>query len=601
MRTVTLAAILLAVCTFHAAAQKEFSVWHFGDRQAIRFDASGEPARIAPILGASDEFREACVSMSDTAGQLLFVCNGRFVFDRNGTRMTNGALDHVTASTSQGALAFAWPGRPGIYALFTLDQYENDLAEGLWVYEIDMARRNGLGDVTSRRRVLNGQLAEAIGVMRHANGRDLWILGHEWNNSVWWAVVVTPNGVLTPAVRSTSGPRVHDVGTLIDRGMMTTQPFGDRIALPVRTSGGVAVGTFNNTTGRVSGVTVVDMPGNPPEGWIYGTEFSPQGNALYVGTADDVVRFDATVPITQMASTATNVLTGGTSSRRWTAIRRGPNGRVYVSREGQQQLIEIRDPDGAGLSQRDVVTGTSGNHNEGLPMAPPPPLPIVADPCDPYRSLTGPKIIGIDATTIGRVVRFDVVVNTLPGTDSVRITLGFPTIAMTVPVVDSGRVDTVRVVGDTTFVDVTFVVRDTLDTVGTWESTILLGAPESFMLRAWQGAPGCVDIAGQLRPVTTDVCGGALRSVIIGPEARLSVSAVPSPDGLDLTLRTNVAGEHRLRMVNVMGAVVHEDIYVSAAMRDVPVLFHVPCAKGWYVADIEVSGFHLTVPVVVAP
>jgi len=81
--------------SFNAAAQRENNHWHFGENHHIDFNA------VPPVYAANSSMlsNEACATVSDAQGNLLFYTMGSRIWDRNGNeRLQPGRGTGITSS-----------------------------------------------------------------------------------------------------------------------------------------------------------------------------------------------------------------------------------------------------------------------------------------------------------------------------------------------------------------------------------------------------------------------------------------------------------------------------------------------------------------------
>lgn len=113
-----LSLLTLTGANLPAVAQRENSNWYFSAQAALSFPAVGAPTAAA---GNAMNTYEACASVSDAAGPLLFYTNSETIWTRNHQVMVNGTNLGGHASCSQGALIVPYPGVAQQYYVFALD------------------------------------------------------------------------------------------------------------------------------------------------------------------------------------------------------------------------------------------------------------------------------------------------------------------------------------------------------------------------------------------------------------------------------------------------------------------------------------------------
>jgi hypothetical protein len=143
-----LSLLLLVGANLPAWGQRENSNWYFGANTALNFPATGPPVVVA---GSAMNTSEACASVSDAAGKLLFYTSSETLWNRDNQVMVNGTALGGHNSCSQGALVVQSAANKQQYYVFVLDAAENFLAGGLKYSIVDMTRQNGLGEVIQAR------------------------------------------------------------------------------------------------------------------------------------------------------------------------------------------------------------------------------------------------------------------------------------------------------------------------------------------------------------------------------------------------------------------------------------------------------------------
>ncbi len=340
----------------------------------LHFQGSGPVATGGPL--STDE---GCASISDDTGQLLFFTNGEQVWDRTLNTMPNGTglLGHF--SSSQSALIVPVPGQVDQYEIFTAPA-----GAGFWTpsdaghhYRVDMTANGGLGDVVGDAVVLASPLAEKLTATRHANGADVWVLYHGWNNANYYAYLVTCAGVEGPVV-STIGhrPGYDDTGEPEGYlGCMRLSPHGGRLA-NVWTRSTLATQTeyqsdviidlldFDNNTGMLSDLRSDTLGTGNDLMQGYGVAFSPNGNLLYVsdhglfngGFDARLWQYDLGLPFNDPLQVTSGFRAFGT-------MQLGPDGAIYIARlNGATYLSKIVAPNvvgtGCGFVDQGVSLGT---------------------------------------------------------------------------------------------------------------------------------------------------------------------------------------------------------------------------------------------------
>ncbi|MBK7965429.1 MAG: hypothetical protein IPK10_09175 [Bacteroidetes bacterium] len=163
-------------------------------------------------------FMRTSISMSDFAGNLIFYSNGFAICNSISDTMINGkGFDSSYIFTdyyfgqpaAQTMLVIPQPGNDNrFYNIFhvTIDTTWDD---GVLVFEnalklrhtiIDMTLDSGRGAVTQRELPLMYDTLSAGHVqgVKHANGRDWWVLIPRYARGVFYSFLVTPDSIMGP-------------------------------------------------------------------------------------------------------------------------------------------------------------------------------------------------------------------------------------------------------------------------------------------------------------------------------------------------------------------------------------------------------------------
>jgi gliding motility-associated-like protein len=349
------AALLYFGTGLRAIAQRENEVWYFGQHAGLSF-ATGWPV---PLTDGALASREACASVADAAGTLQCYTDGITVWNRfhqplvNGTGLggfLGGQLPPNSAT--QGALLVPHPGNSNQYFLFGVDAMENDLRNGLQVALVDLSAQSGRGEVLSKgvrlpTPTLSSPVTEKLVAVRHANGRDTWVVVHGWETNAFMAFLVSPTGVSAAPVTTSLTGTIHQGNTDLSRlynaiGCMAVSPDGRRLAL-TQYDAGVEVFDFDPQTGRVSNARA--LPPSRGNLSAYGVAFSPSGDLLYA-SGHDLVQYDLGSGTQLILAFGRDT---GESIGQW-ALQLGPDDRLYLAAPARNALDAIEFPDVRGAA-----------------------------------------------------------------------------------------------------------------------------------------------------------------------------------------------------------------------------------------------------------
>ncbi|MFN0215492.1 MAG: hypothetical protein ACKVT2_14640, partial [Saprospiraceae bacterium] len=168
-------------------------------------------------------FWETNTSFSDSLGKILSYSNAVHIGNSDWEIMENGefltdALEAGGELHSQWVLILPWPGKPHKQLFF----YEQEgftsalsvHATHLYSATVDLSHNGGFGEVTERN-VLLLQDTLAVGkicAVKHANGRDWWIMINEWNTNRYYRMLLDTGGIHLVGSQAVGSIVVEGVG-----------------------------------------------------------------------------------------------------------------------------------------------------------------------------------------------------------------------------------------------------------------------------------------------------------------------------------------------------------------------------------------------------
>ncbi|HLP11057.1 MAG TPA: T9SS type A sorting domain-containing protein [Flavobacteriales bacterium] len=352
--------LMLMLIALTCGAQKQNNIWYFGNGAGMDFNEKCGPTVLTD--GKIDGY-EGCASISDkVTGQLLFYTNSDSVWNQNHVAMPGGKLIHTGSTITQVAIV-PKPGSSTKYYIIT-SEIQAFSGEGLRFHEVDMTLNSGLGGLTFKDSILYPTpVTEKITPIRHANGTDIWIIGHLYNSADFIAFLITASGIHTTPVVTTIGKIHYDITGIDPIGEMKASPDGTKIALVTLRHPDVELLDFDKTTGILSNLITLpengsyDLIGNGSG--LYGTAFSPSGQFLYVSkwkmpvpgspTPGLVFQYDiSSNDSATIQATRVNIFTS--TSKSMYGLQLAPNGKIYVAHHLSNYLSVIDAPDNAGTA-----------------------------------------------------------------------------------------------------------------------------------------------------------------------------------------------------------------------------------------------------------
>ncbi len=141
MKNILFAIVSIAITVISAQVQQESNVWVMGDSLGLDF-STNPPTSFNSKMYA----QEACASVSDGEGNLLFYTNGVDVYNRNYEVMPNGFNIGGDIHASQ-CLIVPQPSSDSIFYIFI-----HELQGGTMRYsDVNLSLDGGLGNITSKK------------------------------------------------------------------------------------------------------------------------------------------------------------------------------------------------------------------------------------------------------------------------------------------------------------------------------------------------------------------------------------------------------------------------------------------------------------------
>ncbi|MEO8085676.1 MAG: T9SS type A sorting domain-containing protein [Bacteroidota bacterium] len=338
-------------CLFqNGFAQKEANMWYFGNNAGVDFN-SGSPVA---FNGSAMNQLEGCASICDTSGATLFYTNGSMVWNRSNIQMPNGFGLLGDNNSAQAAIIVRAPGSNTTYYIFTTPTWGvGDMCFSI----VDMNLQGGFGDVTTKNTPMFTNSTEKVTAVYHANGTDIWVIGHEFNTNNFYSFLLTAGGV-NPVPIITSVGTVHQ-SVLGFAGYMKGSHNGQKLAYACTINMDlVEVLDFDNSTG---------IPSNPISfngiSEAYGLEFSPDDSKLYATEENPALIIQWDLNAGSAAAIAASQMIIANANSACAALQLGPDKKIYLAKRSASPFLGvINDPDSAGLLSNFV--------DDFIPLAP---------------------------------------------------------------------------------------------------------------------------------------------------------------------------------------------------------------------------------------
>jgi gliding motility-associated-like protein len=340
-------------------SQGEANIWYFGENAGLDFNNSS-PTALTDGQLVTDE---GCATISNSNGELLFYTDGTTVYNKNHQIMLNGSGLMGHPSSAQSATIVPKPSSSHLFYIFTTDN-END-PNGFRFSVVDLNLDSGNGAVTNEKNILvYTPSTECLGVTKHGNGIDFWIITHGWNSNSFIAYQLTTAGLMVSPVITNIGQVITGSPTdFVAAGTIKVSPSGSKLAF-ASVSDIAQLFDFNNLTGVLSNVlTLITEPGE-----LLGAAFSPDESLLYISNSfGKIHQFNLNATdIPSSINTIYNSLGFPAPGQ----LQVGPDNKIYIAFNNRNYLGVLNNPNEIGMDcnfQLDGIFLNGKRSKLGLP------------------------------------------------------------------------------------------------------------------------------------------------------------------------------------------------------------------------------------------
>ena len=351
--------ITLPIC-FNAIAQKQNNQWRFGNGGGIDFNTI-PPSNVSGALLSTGE---GSASIADRkTGALLFYTNGINVWDANNQIMPNGGgllggTPSLLSSTTA-AVIIPKPSSNNLYYLVTID--EQSSSNGIRYSIVDMNLNAGLGDIVAGQKNISlfQTTSEKLEVVPASDQKSYWLLTHDNLGNSFYAFKVSESGIQ-------NNPVVSKLGATQGNGaghMKINRQF-NKLAMGELFTSTMELFDFDNATGKVS--NVIAWKYNLTSPLIYGVEFSPNGQVLYMSNLQTILQYD--ISQTTAAAIQNSVYQISTGFAQPASMQLASDDKIYINSGSSIDVINCPNQLGAACGfQQDVIANRTGGGFYGLP------------------------------------------------------------------------------------------------------------------------------------------------------------------------------------------------------------------------------------------
>lgn len=350
--------LLLPVCALAQDYKRTYN-WYFGNKAGLNFETDTPSI----LTDGNIHSWEGCASISDTDGVFLMYTDGDSVRNSTHQLIQNGFGLYGDNSSTQSSLIVPLPDNDSIFYVFTT--YAVAAPAGFNYSIVNLKGANGIGTTVKKNVFVQPSVCEKLTAVHHQNGKDIWILVHGFYSNVFYAYLLTKDGLKECPVTSSVGIN-HTGDGANAQGAMKFSQSGKKLAVAIYVSQIVQVFDFDIATGKISNPITLNNIFLP-----YGVEFSPNEKLLYItDKGKNLYQYNLS---TGNSSTINNsqYIISNQARETFQSIQIAANGKMYIANYDSSFLSVINYPDSfgsqCGFNFRGQLLGGSKKSQAGLP------------------------------------------------------------------------------------------------------------------------------------------------------------------------------------------------------------------------------------------
>jgi hypothetical protein len=280
--------------------RKRTNIWYFGQNAGVNFNTTPPTTLTDGKINTWESTGIIC----DTSGNLMFYTDGKTVWNKLHLVVKNGTNLLGDRSSSQTGLILKHPDNDSF--LFIINTpYSYDYAIGMTYSILDVFSDSGRGEIIIKNKVLHPNSSEKVGATYHSNGKDIWIIGHEWGNNVFFKYLLTKEGIIKCGNTQLIGVKYifhspKNTDYLACQGFIKFSPNGSMMAhvltAPDVTDKYNELYFFNNLNGNL--ILGSKLYYNT---YAWGAEFSSNGKYLYINEENRPIQIFNTKTFTKLS------------------------------------------------------------------------------------------------------------------------------------------------------------------------------------------------------------------------------------------------------------------------------------------------------------
>ncbi len=304
MKKIFLALLLLAGYS-NIYAQKRDNIWLLGYNYDPSDDLSeGTTFDFGDSLQITYEkrtvpFFDSYASICDSIGNLLLYSNGCYVADADGYIVENsegmnpGIMYEIFCASNEGynrgqnMILLQNPENENLFHFFHIPVLGPFFMRDILHTIVDISANNGSGTTVSKNQVLVSDTMHYDGfhAVKHANGRDWWVVAAKQNSNKYYLLLLNPQGVHV-SEQYVGVPTISS-----DRGEIAFSPDGTKMAR-YNAVDDLRVFDFDRCSGLLYNSIHIEVPDDLVGPLFAGLGWSADSRYLYITDTRSLFQFD---------------------------------------------------------------------------------------------------------------------------------------------------------------------------------------------------------------------------------------------------------------------------------------------------------------------
>jgi hypothetical protein len=319
--------------------QKENSLWVLP--RNLKIDVSSDTFQFTDFPNKLPAYLEGNITVSDSLGNLLFYSDGMRVYDRNNDTMPGSLSIPISFKSSSSQQCVAVKTSSITYSLFSVGDTGSD--GELYFSQIDMNKRNNLGDVLDNIVFLGKDYGEALLATPH-KCHGYWILVCRKNSDEIHAFHFI-NSLLIEKVVSSVGqfknsPQNSFVNNL-NINSLNELVYSDN-------EGAFEKYNFDNNSGKVNNSVIISYQGSLSTK-VQGA-FSPNQKLFYIYGDDKITQYETHFELASQIKSSATIIYTHNSNLGFSGLRKLRDKIYFISPLLVNTIGVIKNPDTKGVS-----------------------------------------------------------------------------------------------------------------------------------------------------------------------------------------------------------------------------------------------------------